>query len=261
MKLIRDDVKQSINITKIIQYNGKTIGMITTDSLDEGWWYIGELYLDEEYRGKGIGTILLKNEIENHDKIKLQVAQSNYRAIALYESLGFKIIESYEKGNMHVMAYEKDNSMNEAVSDLKSHEANDIFHNIEDWENGKSNILWVTGLSGSGKSTIAKDVSTYYNNVEHVELDNLQRAKMDNWDTTGSKLTDDYIKSKGGLYNIFSYVNDLEEIRWKDIVSNETECPKQFDDFFNYIINYANKNKHRRFVVEGVQLAMCAKDI
>ena len=156
---------------------------------------------------------------------------------------------------------EKGNSkaINEAVADLESAESNDIYHNIDLWESGKSNLLWVTGLSGSGKSTIATDVVNTYG-AEHVELDNLQRAKMDNWDHTGSKLMDDYIESKGGLKNIFTYVNDLEEVEWKDIVKNEADCPKQFNDFFLYIIDYAKKNPNRRFVVEGVQLAMCAKD-
>lgn len=157
-----------------------------------------------------------------------------------------------------ILAKESASILNEAISDLDSAESNDIYHNIEDWESGKSNVLWVTGLSGSGKSTIAKEISV--NNIEHVELDNLQRAKMDNWDHTDSTLMDDYIKSKGGLTNIFSYVNDLDKVRWKDIVSNETECPKQFNDFFEYIIKYANTHKNKRFVVEGVQIAMCSKN-
>ena len=148
--------------------------------------------------------------------------------------------------------------LDEAMN-LDSSEYNDIYHNIEDWESGKSNLIWITGLSGSGKSTMGKEIASKIG-ADYVELDNLQRAKMDNWDTTGSKLMDDYIKSKGGLANVFSYVNNLETITWKDIVSNETECPKQFDEFFNYIISYANKNKTKRFVVEGVQLAMCSKD-
>lgn len=146
------------------------------------------------------------------------------------------------------------------INDMDNSESNDIYHNIEDWEYGKSNVLWITGLSGSGKSTISKEISIKYNDAEHVELDNLQRAKMDNWDYTGSTLMDDYIKSKGGLTNIFSYVNDLDEVRWKDIVSNETECPNQFNDFFEYIIKYANAHKNKRFVIEGVQIAMCSKD-
>ena len=256
---IKQDVQDSIKDTKMITYNNKTIGMLTCCYIDNGeWWYIGEIYLIPEYRNKGIGTKLIKEQMQSHDKIKLQVAYSNKGAIKLYKSLGFKTVNKNDKGKMYIMAYDKSQSLEEAVTDLKSSESNDIYHNIEDWESGKSNLLWVTGLSGSGKSTIAREISG--NSIEHVELDNLQRAKMDNWDHTDSTLMDDYIKSKGGLTNIFSYVNDLDEVRWKDIISNETECPKQFNDFFEYIIKYANTHKNRRFVVEGVQIAMCSKD-
>lgn len=474
---IKKDVQDSIKDTKMITYNNNTIGMITACPIDNGeWWYIGELYIDKEYRGNGIGTKLLKDQIQSHDKLKLQVAYDNKGAKRLYESLGFKTIDKNDKGGFYIMALDKtdsvneryifsepdyqinidkwgpgnplwitgtsgdgkstlcnkmanersnslivhtdtflcrvsftkekyerkraswinnktvgdemsyeyidlhpeleydmkdknrnftnpdkfkkyftdyaywimeqaetnpnyknkniivegcdiclldpelmstkpviviggsrlrtafrrvkrdiqtddkstieaifkeikreksyinrlnkeketfldnlrDLSVNEGISDLDSAESNDIYHNIEDWESGESNVLWVTGLSGSGKSTISKEISG--NNIEHVELDNLQRAKMDNWDHTGSTLMDDYIKSKGGLTNIFSYVNDLDEVTWKDIVSNETDCPKQFNDFFEYIIKYANTHKTKRFVIEGVQIAMCAKD-
>jgi hypothetical protein len=82
---------------------------------------------------------------------------------------------------------------------------------------------------------------------------------MENWDTTGSKLLDDYIKSKGGLSKIFTYCNKLDKITWKDIVSSE-ECAKQFDNLFNYIMTYTKANSKRRFIVEGVQIAMCSKD-
>jgi ribosomal protein S18 acetylase RimI-like enzyme len=258
IKYMEQDVQDSIKDTKMIMHDKETIGMLTTCMLNTGYWYIGEIYIIPEYRNKGIGSALIDEEIKHHDKIKLQVAQSNSKAIKLYKSYGFEITETNDKAKMYVMTYEKNKVVKEDVSDLPSTESNDIHHNIEDWENGKSNVLWVTGLSGSGKSTLSTDaVSTY--NAEHVELDNLQRAKMDNWDTTGSKLLDDYIKSKGGLSKIFTYCNKLDKITWKDIVSSE-ECAKQFDNLFNYIMTYAKANPKRRFIVEGVQIAMCSKD-
>ena len=62
----------------MIVYKGQTVGMITASSIDGGkYWYIGEIYLDKPHRNKGIGTTLIKDEMSRHDKIKLQVAQSN----------------------------------------------------------------------------------------------------------------------------------------------------------------------------------------
>jgi len=215
---------------------------------------------------KGVASI---NESKLTDKIRSKKADMDLELTAkTYDALSHLTKDEKKKAEMKKKAISArsmkglldfdEETITEGISDLDSAESNDIYHNIEDWESGKSNVLWVTGLSGSGKSTIAKEISG--NNIEHVELDNLQRAKMDNWDHTGSTLMDDYIKSKGGLTNIFSYVNDLDEVRWKDIVSNETECPKQFNDFFEYIIKYTNTHKNKRFVIEGVQIAMCSKD-
>ena len=74
IRYIKKDVQESIKLTKMIMYNGETIGMFTTDRLEPGsdWWYIGEIYIVKEHRNKGIGTALLKEEISRHDKIKLK---------------------------------------------------------------------------------------------------------------------------------------------------------------------------------------------
>ena len=145
-------------------------------------------------------------------------------------------------------------SIEESMLTLKSSEYNDIYHNIDLWESGKSNLLWITGLSGSGKSTISKEIAEEYG-AEYIELDNLQRAKMDNWNTTDNEVLDSYIKSVGGLYNVFPYCNTLSTVTWKDIVSKENKCHEEFSRFFEYLIQYAKKHKDRKFVVEGVQIA------
>lgn len=109
IKYIEKDVQDSIKITKMIIYNGKTIGMFTTDRLEPGsdYWYIGEIYIVKEYRNKGIGTALLKDEISKHDKIKLQVAQSNHGAMKLYKSLGFEITDRNDEGKLYIMTLDK----------------------------------------------------------------------------------------------------------------------------------------------------------
>lgn len=111
---IKQDVKKSIKDTKMIMDGNKTIGMLTTCPIDNGkWWYIGEIYLIPEYRGKGIGSELLKEQIQNHDRIKLQVGYSNNKAKRLYESLGFKVIDKNDNGRFYLMALDKTDSVNE----------------------------------------------------------------------------------------------------------------------------------------------------
>ena len=107
IKYIEKDVQDSIKITKMIMYKNETIGMFTTDKLNDGYWYIGEIYIVKEHRNKGIGTALLKDEISKHDKIKLQVAQSNHGAMKLYKSLGFEITDRNDEGKLYIMTLDK----------------------------------------------------------------------------------------------------------------------------------------------------------
>jgi len=91
---IIQDAKDSIEHTRMITYNNEIIGILQAYEL-EGYWYIGEIYLIEEYRGHGIGRIVLQNEINNHKDMTLclNVYKNNTHAIELYKSLGFEITE------------------------------------------------------------------------------------------------------------------------------------------------------------------------
>lgn len=318
---IKQDVKKSIKDTKMIMDGSKTIGMLTTCPIDNGeWWYIGEIYLIPEYRGKGIGSELLKEQIQNHDRIKLQVGYSNNKAKRLYESLGFKVIDKNDNGRFYLMSLDKTDSVNEEMSikdkykskikdyklekyakqtdfmsnlfkhdyvkseyfkmasealrnkkdvryrinDMDNSESNDIYHNIEDWETGESNLLWVTGLSGSGKSTISKEISAKYNDVEYVELDLIQAGKIRQWDDNDKRLNGllkDFVDYKGGFDNIFPLYTEKArkgELNFGDMM--DKSCADQFNELFEYIITYAKKNSNRRFVIEGVQIAMCTSN-
>ena len=55
---------------------------------------LDDLYIISEYRGKGIGSAVLKGCVEKSDKpIFFYVFKKNTRAIALYERLGFVVDE------------------------------------------------------------------------------------------------------------------------------------------------------------------------
>lgn len=109
-KSIVDEVKKNaidaVKKTRIIMYNGEPAGLLTGFYVKGGYWYIG-MHLDEKYRGKGLGTAILKREISRHDKLSLDVFKTNTGAIRLYKSLGFKIVHETEYG--YAMTLEKNN--------------------------------------------------------------------------------------------------------------------------------------------------------
>lgn len=202
------------------------------------------------------GGINLVGDIEIPDPGQLYNASKSVpnKIIEVFNDIATKYNGKSVKRKLNTLYNKNVNDILESVSSLKSAEYNDVYHNIELWESGKSNLLWITGLSGSGKSTISKEIAEEYG-AEYIELDNLQRAKMDNWNTTDNEVLDSYIKSVGGLYNVFPYCNTLSTVTWKDIVSKENKCHEEFSRFFEYLIQYAKKHKDRKFVVEGVQIA------
>ncbi len=58
-----------------------------------------DLYIKEQYRGKGIGTLLINTVIkhaekEKCDRLRWQVSEWNKPAISFYKSLGAKIDET-----------------------------------------------------------------------------------------------------------------------------------------------------------------------
>ncbi|WP_029903975.1 GNAT family N-acetyltransferase [Prevotella sp. 10(H)] len=58
--------------------------------------YMDDLYVRQEYRGKGIGTLLINKVIdkakeENCNGLRWQVSEWNHPAITFYKSLGAKI--------------------------------------------------------------------------------------------------------------------------------------------------------------------------
>lgn len=73
--------------------------------LDDQYWFIAEIYLIESFRGKGIAKYILQQEIDQHDKLILNVYQSNTHAIELYKSLGFEIVQ--DDNNRYIMELDK----------------------------------------------------------------------------------------------------------------------------------------------------------
>ena len=119
IKFIENNSRESVWNTRMIMYNDDTIGMLTTYTVDDGYWYIDEIYIIEEYRGRGIGRALLEKEISEHDKLSLKVAKDNTSAFKLYQSLGFEVYD--ETDYSYDMKLDKTNHIQEGVmNDIKN---------------------------------------------------------------------------------------------------------------------------------------------
>ena len=223
IKYIEKDVQDSIKITKMIMYKDETIGMFTTDRLEPGsdYWYIGEIYIVKEYRNKGIGTALLKDEISKHDKIKLQVAQSNHGAMKLYKSLGFEITDRNDEGKLYIMTLDKkEKSIKEQTS---------IFNEVKPFPiefDKDGNLIIYKARTGTLAFGDEIDDSVQllesYRNQSNIEGMKYEIAKL--W------YINDCIEKK--------LKKRLSNDQYKELIDNRSVCLNSFKYNLEYIMKY-----------------------
>ena len=102
---IYESVPTLIKEYKNIIYNKKIIGSILIRKIDDGL-LLDEIFIEKEYRNKGIGSSIIKNYVLDNDyNIYLWVYKDNIKAFNLYKNLGFKIKE--ETGSRYYMEFQK----------------------------------------------------------------------------------------------------------------------------------------------------------
>ena len=89
---------------EIIIINNQKVGCLLLEKYKDGI-LLNEIYLDKNYRNKGIGTSILANILNNNSKVYLWVYKENIPALNLYKKLGFKMKETTE--TRYFMQYDK----------------------------------------------------------------------------------------------------------------------------------------------------------
>ena len=101
---VKTTVPKQLNDYKVIVVNNKKVGCLLQETYEDGI-LLNEIYIDKNYRRKGIGTHLLTNILKKHSKVYLWVYKENTIALSFYEKLGFKIKETTE--TRYFMEYDK----------------------------------------------------------------------------------------------------------------------------------------------------------
>ena len=102
---ICESVPNLIKDYKNIIYNKKIIGSILIRKIDDGL-LLDEIFIEKEYRNKGIGSSIIKNYVLDNDyNLYLWVYKDNIKAFNLYKKLGFKIKE--ETDSRYYMEFQK----------------------------------------------------------------------------------------------------------------------------------------------------------
>ena len=149
----------------------------------------------------------------------------------------------------------KVNESVEVINEAYVKNTEDIYYNKDKFESGEINLCFITGHSGSGKTTMGLDMQK--DNIEHYQLDDLQ--------CIADHFTMSNLKEYGDLiYSYFSGEGKKFYVTHKYLVNNNIPGSeyedKLFPGFVHYAMKYANKHKDKKFVLEGVWLFCNGED-
>ena len=125
----------------------------------------------------------------------------------------------------------------------------DTYYNKDKFDSGEINLCFITGFSGSGKSTMADEMEK--SGIEKYELDDI---------VFQFNFSDENLKEYGGMISSFFNGPGKKYRAVKGIYDLKTD--KEADDyqanicvdFIDYAKKYASSHKDKKFVVEGVEI-------
>lgn len=130
----------------------------------------------------------------------------------------------------------------------------DIYYNKDKFDSGEINLCFITGLSGSGKTTMGKTMRS--GNIEVYELDDI----ISNWNFSDANLKEygslvySFFKGPGKMYRYTSYDEWMNDSKWDNPTNPYANSYDAMiiKDFIKYAKLYANSHKNIKFVLEGV---------
>ena len=129
----------------------------------------------------------------------------------------------------------------------------DLYYREESFNSGETNICFLLGHSGSGKSVMARRLTG--DNIDHIELDDLL--------LTRDHFTMEELKAYSDLmYSFFSgegakYYIGLEE---RNTIPKEEYEDRIFVDFVHYAMEYARQHREKKYILDGIWLYLYFDD-
>ena len=129
----------------------------------------------------------------------------------------------------------------------------DLYYKEESFNSGETNLCFILGHSGSGKSMMARTLEG--DDIDHIELDELLLTK--------DHFTMDGLKGYSGMFYSFfngegaKYFIDVNE---RDRIPKEEYEDKVFIDFVNFAMEYAKQHREKKYIIDGIWIYLYFDD-
>ena len=129
----------------------------------------------------------------------------------------------------------------------------DLYYNEDRFNAGSTNLCFILGHSGSGKSMMARTLEG--NDIDHIEMDDLLLVK--------DHFTMDELKDYSDMFFSFfdgegaKYYIGVDE---RDSIPKEEYEDKVFVDFVRFAMEYAKQHKDKKYILDGIWLYLYFDD-
>lgn len=124
-----------------------------------------------------------------------------------------------------------------------------VFLNYDRWLAGHSKLLYITGLSGSGKGWQAKKIADLVDDCIIFELD-----KFENYPWYINKTDKEHPAVARGDKVIFEYLRKNFDVSIDIFDNNVEKYNAMMEDFYKYLLKYIEDHPDHHYIMEGIHL-------
>ena len=193
--------------------------------------------MDKKYEPFIEFLLKLKDQIPENELNKSEAEKQKMTQEAVYGDADSKY-KKYSSVFESIIEEEFQRDCTEIAQEGYVFDSKNVEYRVDEFKNGKENILFIVGRSGSGKTTLSNKISKEYD-TEVVHLDDMM---------TPGKYSDDQLKkSSDCLYSYFASVG----AKYRNVKKWTS------DVYYNLtpdLIKYIDRNAKRRIIIEGFHL-------
>ena len=91
LEFIQRQASRQLHNYDIVTVEGETAGIVLALRKDDDSLMISELFIEEKYRNRGIGTAIIRDIVSSEQKVNLWVEKDDVEVWSLFRRLGFKL--------------------------------------------------------------------------------------------------------------------------------------------------------------------------